>query len=400
MSNVVDISGWEAAAEAEARQKKAEGGRAKAKAATAPGADAEKEKFQFVPVGSLKLRSPEFLVDGLIETDALGMVFGAPKHGKSFIAVDLALCVAAGVPFHDRAVKQGPVFYIAGEGHNGLTRRFHAWASHRGVSLDGVPLFKSERAAQFLSEAHAKAVTEAVHELAAIHGAPVMIQVDTLARNFGPGDENATVDMGKFIAAMDDLRSNWPGCTVIVVHHTGHDNTTRARGSIAMKGAVDFEYRVEKKSRGLIEVSNPTMKDAPENDPMMFSLETVDLGVDADGKPMSSAVLIPAEAVEAEGPKLSKDAQLARSTYIEAAAAHGIFATAEGLQGVHLDDWRDAFYAKHTGDNPDTKRRAFNRGRQALDEKGLMTVADDVYLTTESDVRIAIVLKRDKRDVP
>jgi RecA-family ATPase len=109
--------------------------------------------FQFVPVADLKYRAPEYIIMELFEADTLGLIFGDPGCGKSFLAVDIALSVATGTPFHGRDTKQGSVFFIAGEGHNGLARRFAAWSQARGVSLAGVPLFKSERAAQFLDGA-------------------------------------------------------------------------------------------------------------------------------------------------------------------------------------------------------------------------------------------------------
>ncbi|BBC73369.1 hypothetical protein AEB_P2501 [Altererythrobacter sp. B11] len=154
-----DPADWEAmdepepAAKAEANHGKADregGGRA----------------FRFVAAGDLKLSSPDFLIEDWIERDSFGVMFGQPGGGKTFLMLDMLLCVAAGIPFHGSEVKQGPVFYIAGEGHNGLTRRIHAWATRHGVSLDGLPFFVSVRAAQFLNEDHADDVMQAVRELA------------------------------------------------------------------------------------------------------------------------------------------------------------------------------------------------------------------------------------------
>jgi hypothetical protein len=68
--------------------------------------------FTFTAVGDLEARPSEFLIDGLIETDTLGVVFGDPGCGKSFIAADIALSVATGDPFHGRPTKQGAVFFI------------------------------------------------------------------------------------------------------------------------------------------------------------------------------------------------------------------------------------------------------------------------------------------------
>jgi hypothetical protein len=347
--------------------------------------------FTFVAVGDLKYSPPEFLVDGMIETDTLGLIFGDPGCGKSFMAVDLSLCVASGADFHGRFVKQGSVFYIAGEGHSGLVRRFAAWAMQRGKSLKSVPLFKSERAAQFLDSASARAVARSVTDLAAQHGAPALIVVDTLARNFGAGDENSTQEMGAFVAAMDDLRANWPGCVVLIVHHSGHGEKQRARGAMALKGALDFEYRLEKDGPSLT-LSNTKMKDAEPPPDLFFSLIGVDLGGGA-----ASAALTTSDAPERRE-KVTAAMRLALSTYKAAALMHGIWA-GDAFAGVNLEHWREAFYAKHTGDNIATKRQAFSRVRNELATAGKIEATDDVYLIRDPAIQLAIVTDRDNRDI-
>lgn len=331
--------------------------------------------FTFVAVGDLEYRPPEFLVEGLIETDTLGLVFGDPGCGKSFLAADLSLSVATGEPFHGRAVKQGTVIYIAGEGHNGLARRFNAWAQHHERSLKGVPMFKSERAAQFLDGASAQAVTQSVRALAETCGAPALIVVDTLARNFGGGDENSTQEMSNFIAAMDDLKANWPGCVLLIVHHSGHAEKQRARGATALKAALDFEYRLEKEDPALT-LTNTKMKDAEPPPDLNFTLTGVDLG---DGA--SSAVLVEGEG----GPKRAKvtgQAKIALQAFGDALAHHG--ETKHGdmfpsnRQCVSLDRWRE-FCDRHSlssGVSDSAQRKAFHTAKNTLQEKGIICVVD------------------------
>ena len=323
--------------------------------------------FTFTAVGDLEARPPEFLIDGLIETDTLGVVFGDPGCGKSFIAADIALSVATGEPFHGRPTKQGAVFFIAGEGHSGLARRFHAWARHRGRGLDGVPMFKSNKAAQFLDAASAQAVADAVDALVSAHGVPHMIIVDTLARNFGPGDENSTSEMGAFVAAMDDLRGRHPGCVVLIVHHSGHGDKQRARGAMALKGALDFECRAEMDDATIC-VTVTKMKDAPLAAPMAFRLQGVPL---ADGA--SSAALVPTVAPEGRG-KLKPNEKVAMKAFKAAADEHDGW-----VNGLHLIQWSDAFLKIHTGTNPDSKRRMFDKVRAELVEKGIVSVEHDIY---------------------
>ncbi|CAM5420211.1 hypothetical protein FALB51S_02494 [Frigidibacter albus] len=355
-------------------------------------ARAPAKQFPFVAVGDLEYRPPEFLVDGLIETDTLGLIFGDPGCGKSFLAVDLALCVAAGADFHGRGVRQGAVFYIAGEGHNGLVRRFAAWGRLRNQPLHSLPMFKSERAAQFLDGASAQAVARSVSDLAAQHGAPAMIVVDTLARNFGAGDENSTQEMGAFVAAMDDLRANWPGAVVLIVHHSGHGEKQRARGAMALKGALDFEYRLEKDESALT-LTNTKMKDAEPPADLFFAL----VGVDLDGG-AKSAALTSTDAPERRE-RITPALRVALSTYEAAAREHGVWDDG-AFRGVHLNHWRDAFYAKHTGDTTEAKKKAFQRVRNDLVGCARLEATDDIYLSRDPAIQLAIVTHRDKRDKP
>lgn len=348
-----------------------------------------RQAFAFVQVGQLKLSKPVYLIDGLIETGCMGLIFGDPGNGKSFLAVDMGLSVATGRSYHGHGVKRGAVFYIAGEGHSGLVRRFHAWAKHHGTTLDDALMFKSEGAAQFLDAEVAETVACAVADLAALHGPPALIIVDTLARNFGAGDENSTAEMGKFVAAMDRLRGNWSESVLLIVHHSGHSDKGRARGAMALKGALDFEYRIEKDG-DTISLSNTKMKDAEPPAQICFALTTVEL------EDAASAVLVLSDA-PAPKAKTSIQHKIAIASYQTAAIKEGIWE--EGaFRGVHLEHWREAFYAKHTGDTQQAKKKAFQRVRTELANSGKLKVHDDVYVISDPSLVMEIMLHRDKRD--
>ena len=53
---------------------------------------------------------------------------------KSFVALDMACCVAIGRPWHGRAVKQGRVLYCVGEGAAGFPKRLRAWIKANNLS--------------------------------------------------------------------------------------------------------------------------------------------------------------------------------------------------------------------------------------------------------------------------
>lgn len=346
-------------------------------------------QFKFRRAGQMEYRAPEFLIDDLVETESMGLIFGDPGCGKSFMAVDIALSIATGASFHGKHTKQGPVFYIAGEGFNGLARRFAAWSKDRGVSIEDAPLFVSERPAQFLDEKSAQSVADAVHKLAERFGTPAMIQVDTLARNFGPGDENSTSEMGQFIAAMDDLKAQFKGCSIMIIHHTGHGDKQRARGAMALKGALDCEYRINK-SGNVVSFINTKMKDAEPPAPIYFELSSVHLDMGA-----SSAVLKQTEKSEEESNYT--DAQnFAIKTFVEASAQDECWVDGCFI-GVHLDCWRESFYKSHHGDSDAAKRQAFLRARNSLMDRSTFKVSDDVYTTEDDSILMAVKFKKGER---
>jgi hypothetical protein len=254
---------------------------------------AERTGFQFVQAGKMMVRPADWLVKNLVERNCLAHFFGDPGSYKTFEAIDVGLSVATGTDWHGHAVRKGAVFLICGEGFNGLSRRIKAWSIARGVSIDTAPFFVSRTSASLCDPESVLAVEEAVAALVSEHGVmPELIEIDTLSRNFGSGDENSTQDMALFVQALDRLRIRW-GCAVMVIHHSGHADKNRGRGSIVLKGALDWEYKFSRDEKdGTVRMECTKAKDAEKPAPMQFRVSTVELGfVDEDGEPVTSAVL-------------------------------------------------------------------------------------------------------------
>ena len=252
--------------------------------------------FEFSHINELMtgVKPISWLVKGFFEMDSLSMMFGAPGCGKSFVAIDLACCVATGQSWHGKQVKlPGSVFYIAGEGFNGLSRRLLAWQQTNGYNLRNIPLYVSKCSASLSDSMNARMVSECIEQQIISSGgiAPSMIVIDTLARNFGAGDENATKEMNIFVNNIDQYLRRKFQCCVLIVHHTGVGNSQRARGSGALKGALDAEYAVVKDD-DVVKVSTKKMKDADEPEDMHFLFEPVRLPfTDEDGEQQVSCVM-------------------------------------------------------------------------------------------------------------
>lgn len=249
------------------------------------------KEFVFIKISDLEVSPPRWIVENYLEENTLSEIFGDPGAGKTFLALDFAIHVALGKSWLGNEVNQGSVFYIAGEGFGGLTRRQRAWSLFNNQSLDDAPLFISQQPAMFMDKNSAISVANSVNRLASIHGNPKLVVIDTLARNFGEGNENTASDMNMFIANLDICIRIPFGCCVLIVHHTGHADKTRGRGSTALKGALDSEYQVVKE-KDKITVCATKMKDATLPDPLTFQLTQVGLGIfDKKNKEITSAAL-------------------------------------------------------------------------------------------------------------
>ena len=352
----------------------------------------DRRGFHFMSIDDL-FASPkpiEWVIKDILDANSLADLFGDPGSMKTFVATDMGLCVATKKDWHGHPVrKSGPVFYIAGEGFAGLSRRLKAWEIAHKVCLKDAPFFVSDRPAQFLDADSAAEVVAAVDELRGKHGTPVLIIIDTLNRNFGPGNESDTADMTKFIAAIDEhLRCRYQ-CAVLIVHHTGLTEKHRARGSIALNGALDWEYRLSQEAGGIRKLTNTKVKDHEPPPSISFRPETITLDgwVDPDdGTVMTSCVLHRVDgAVQDKGRPLTGARKIAFDALNAAIAESGVAGTPEmggdGHEIVHVDRWRAVAYASGitTSTEQEAKKKAFQRAVSDLLTSGWIGTRDDYW---------------------
>lgn len=330
--------------------------------------------FHFISADELcrEGKAANWLVKPLLDCDTLTTIFGASGSGKSFIATDIGLCIAANKPWHDFPVKKpGTVFYIAGEGRNGLNRRVKAWADHHGCDLKEIPFYVSNRPAQILEPNSVQEIQSAIDELVEKHGNPVLVIIDTLNRNFGPGDENSTADMTRFISGLDEIRARYQ-CAILVVHHSGLAATDRARGASALRAALDWEYRVSKNADGSRTLTCTKSKDYAEPEPISFVLDIVSLDwLDDDGAPETSCVVRLVDAAEINTAISLKGTQrIAYDALIKL-----------GGEGIDVDAWRMSCYDAGISatSNTEAKRKAFKRAVSGLQDRGLVSAKNDFW---------------------
>lgn len=236
-----------------------------------------------------------WLVKGWLQAQALVMVHGPSGGGKTFLVLDWCLRMAAGVSdWHGAKVRQGPVVYLAGEGHHGLRKRVAAWKVKHNAGK--IQMWLSRDGLDLNSPEGLKKTTDSIR---ALNVKPSLIVVDTLHR-FLRGDENSAQDAKTMLDSCALLQGDF-GCSVLLVHHTGVNEEAqgRARGSSAWRGALDIEVSVvPAKGDGPIGIVQRKSKDSEMVDPVYAVLEDVVIPgwIDEDGEQVKGAVLSEAQA--------------------------------------------------------------------------------------------------------
>ena len=311
-------------------------------------------------VGNDPITPPDYQIDGVLVRNSLASIVAKEASFKSFVAIGMAAAVHTGTPWAGHDAERAPVLYLAAEGQGGLRRRLRAWEIVNGQSLAALMILPEP--VRFLDTAD----VEALHaEIAALPDMPALIVVDTLARNFGGGNENGADDMGRFIAACDRLRALTSAC-ILVIHH--ENKLGGYRGSTAFAGAMDT--MIEAKREGTaVTLACKKQKDDGEFDPIHLAARVVDLGIqDRHGREVSSIVLQPT------------DASFVMRQREEGAA---VLSKNERIALDALNEWHDR-RASFSDWLRATRlaRNSFDRARQSLIEKGMVSNLSNGYEVT------------------
>ena len=212
-----------------------------------------------------------WLVQRFIPLDDVTVLLAHPKAGKTWVATELGIAVAFGVPaFGYMPTKTGPVLlWLAEDAAGNMKSRVRSLLRTRGIyeddprldrlhihtrnldrvmaGVDRVRLDVTDTRSRELFIAHAKTIK------------PVLVVLDTMMTVAEAEDENSSSVMQKIWRYLREIRDEL-GCSLLVTHHFGKDNDTnkdrdifqRARGSSATRGAWDGAFALDpmKKAEG------------------------------------------------------------------------------------------------------------------------------------------------------
>ncbi|MBP2581633.1 hypothetical protein J3A78_002111 [Streptomyces sp. PvR006] len=266
---------------------------------------AQLQKALVTSAGLDGIPDPVPVIDGVLYLDSLAWLYGKPGSGKSFVALDWAGCVANGMPWQYREAGQGhPVLYLVAEGVSGIKRRVRAWESAFGIPMNNVTFLPI--AVQLLNGIDLAALLLLVAEMR-----PRLVVVDTQARVTVGADENSNGEMGRVVAAADQIREACGGC-VLMVHHSGK-NGLDLRGASAFEGAATSIIKVTKDGE-YVEVHSDKQKDVEDFDTIFLRMVPAENSVVLQGRTGSP------DAEEASGNE-KKILDVMRSAFASTAAS-------------------------------------------------------------------------------
>jgi len=338
----------------------------------------------------------EWLIDNVLPKRAFCALYGPPGSYKSFVALDIAEAVATGRAWMGREVQAaGAVLYIAGEGFGGIGARIKACKLHNRTQA-GAEIYVIRAAINLRSSAEDfDLLVLSIKDLVERTGVQFeLVQIDTLARAFGGGNENNSEDMGAFIHNAGRIQ-RMLNCAMMVLHHSGKDATKGLRGHSSLLGAVDTQLELLKidatpnpsspiAGSGILTISK--QKDGQDGLKIGFEMVKVEIQVSQLGiseAQISLAVRASDEAIQqqaksqASKPKAEKD-KLNRNPKIALNAIHAAIKKNghmtnigdERHKTVMYDEWKAEFWSSYGG--PSDNRVTWNNAKNELIAKQLV----------------------------
>lgn len=225
----------------------------------------------------------KWIIKKLLPRTELAIIYGESGCGKTFAALQIAMCIARGEAWNGLKTNAGRVLYMCAEGSSGFRNRVQAYAMRHNLNLEDIHrFFVIKDAPNFLEQKDMTLLTSAL----ALHGPVDVIFIDTLARVIPGANENAGEDMGPVIAFCQVIHK-LTGALIVFIHHAGKDTSKGARGWSGIKGACDTELEVTKSDNNH-KIRLSKQRDGADGMEWGFNLIQYEIGRDEDEEPITS----------------------------------------------------------------------------------------------------------------
>jgi len=238
----------------------------------------KKSPSLFWPSDADAYEPPPELVSNFLPKVGLVLLYGPSSSGKTAFGTDLFQAVALGGSWRNRVISDGGglVIYAAVENPGSVKLRLKGYLKQNPDAIL-MPFAIYPKTLHVAEAASVVELLETIREAEAKTQKPcVAVVIDTLAAAMVGLDENSVRDMTIAVDALARIRDTL-GCLVAVVHHSGKDTEKGARGSSALRAAVDVEIAVS----GMAGIRTATVmkqRDLPIGAAFDFTLEPIGVG--------------------------------------------------------------------------------------------------------------------------
>lgn len=348
---------------------------------------------------------PAEIVEAVAWAGCITLVASASGTGKTFVLLDLAAAVSAGVAWHGRETLGGAVAYLSCES-DALGRRLRALRDVRGYRLEHVYVVRLSHPLSPLTtrdgEQRSRGELDATDALSALRddlaedgGPPIRLVIVDTVRASMTGSEDSSEHASAYLRAVKRVLAVVPEAGVILAHHAGWQDgeapRKRERGSSAWRGNVDGtlyleagEYDRETRECPLL-LRTHKVRDGVKPQPLHLIRRTVELPGECDryGQPVTSCVVDrdrrsredreAAQAVEVAAEHQTIDGRVLRVVVErpELAAAIDRIGTGCGLRAAAVRESVSRLIQRGHLSPPARQRQPYtatDAGRQALSE--------------------------------
>jgi hypothetical protein len=256
---------------------------------------------------------PQETIEGVAWAGLLTVLVAESGAGKTFVLLDAAAAVSAGLPWHGRTTQQGTVAYCAYEG-DALGARLRAMHLHSGHRFEHLAVLRlSEPISPMVTlrdgEQRSAGERQLQRELEALqeditteHRPPLRLLIIDTVRASMTGNEDSSEHTAAYLRAVRRVLAPFPDAACVLAHHSGWQDgehkKKRERGSSSWRGNVDATLYLETDSyqdaTGTAELTLSALKvrDSERSAPLRLVRRRVDLNEsDPRGQPLTSCVI-------------------------------------------------------------------------------------------------------------
>jgi hypothetical protein len=223
------------------------------------------------------LPKADWLIKDILLDGGIATIYGESGSTKSFLAIDLAMNLAIGSEWFGLDVnREVPVIYTALEGFSGVVKRIKGWCKRNEITPNNIFV---DHDALLLGELGS--VQSFINFYKSKEFNKGLVIIDTLNMAIPDIEENSAASMGGVISKAK-LIAEKLNSTILIIHHTGKDESRGMRGSSSLKASMDTIIFVKKDSNGGCQWSLEKSKDSECGIAFNYQLKDIELEIDGE----------------------------------------------------------------------------------------------------------------------